>query len=207
MAAAAVSFILGGSYAPPRPLVPPLFINYIPSEIHQKKIFTSAVQGTSSRIDYDPCLAGVISKTNILVVEGYLLELPDTIKTIIKACEVARSSGALVAVTASDIFCIVRHYDNFWEILENYVYSFFANTDEVRAFCHFSSKESPIASTRYLSHFIPLVSVTDGSRGSYIGIKGEAVYIPPTPRVPVWTLVAQGCICFGYSVCVGTCDS
>lgn len=75
---------------------------------------TLQCQGTSSRVNYDPCLASVISKTNILVVEGYLFELPDTIKTIAKACEVARKSGALVAVTASDVSCIERHYDDFW---------------------------------------------------------------------------------------------
>ncbi|XP_057478903.1 uncharacterized protein LOC130766227 [Actinidia eriantha] len=146
-----------------------------------------AYQGTSSAVNYDPCLASVISKTNILVVEGYLFELPDTIKTITKACEDAHRSGALVAITASDVSCIERHYDDFWEIMGNYVDILFANSDEARAFCHFSSKESPVSSARYLSHFVPFVSVTDGPRGSYIGVKGEAVYIPPSPCVPVDT--------------------
>jgi sugar/nucleoside kinase (ribokinase family) len=59
-------------------------------------------------------LASAVSKTNILVVEGYLFELPDTIKTITEACKEARSNGALVAVTASDVTCIERHYDHFW---------------------------------------------------------------------------------------------
>jgi hypothetical protein len=31
-----------------------------------------------------------------------------------KACEEARRCGALVAVTASDVSCIERHYDDFW---------------------------------------------------------------------------------------------
>ncbi|XVE62315.1 hypothetical protein DITRI_Ditri06bG0108300 [Diplodiscus trichospermus] len=144
-----------------------------------------AYQGTSSAINYDSCLAGVVSRTNIFVVEGYLFELPDTIKTISRACEEARQSGALVAVTASDVSCIERHYDDFWEIVGNYADIVFANSDEARALSHFSSKESPISATRYLSHFVPLVSVTDGPRGSYIGVKGEAVYIPPPPCVPV----------------------
>lgn len=71
-------------------------------------------QGTSSTVSYDPSLANIISKTSILVVEGYLFELPDTIKTITQACKDARKSGALVAVTASDVTCIERHYDEFW---------------------------------------------------------------------------------------------
>lgn len=146
-----------------------------------------AYQGTSSTVSYDPSLANIISKTSILVVEGYLFELPDTIKTITQACKDARKSGALVAVTASDVTCIERHYDEFWEIVENYADIVFANSDEARALCHFSSDESPVSVTRYLSHFVPLISVTDGPRGSYIGVKGEAVYIPPSPCVPTDT--------------------
>lgn len=59
-------------------------------------------------------MARAITRTKILVVEGYLFELPDTIKTIAKACEDARRFGALVAITASDVSCIERHYDDFW---------------------------------------------------------------------------------------------
>lgn len=71
-------------------------------------------QGTSSTVNYDASLASAVSKTNILVVEGYLFELPDTIKAITKACEKARTNGALVAITASDVSCIERHFDDFW---------------------------------------------------------------------------------------------
>ncbi|XP_047981407.1 uncharacterized sugar kinase slr0537-like [Salvia hispanica] len=146
-----------------------------------------AYQGTSSRVNYDSCLASLMSKTSILVVEGYLFEFPDTIKTISMACEEARKCGALVAITASDVTCIERHYDDFWDIMANYADIIFANSDEARAFCHFSSKESPISATRYLSHFVPFVSVTDGPRGSYVGVKGESVFIPPNPCVALDT--------------------
>ncbi|KAG2708844.1 hypothetical protein I3760_05G211600 [Carya illinoinensis] len=167
-----------------------------------------AYQGTSSAVNYDPSLASIVSKTNILVVEGYLFELPDTIKTIIKACEEARRCGALVAVTASDVSCIERHYDDFWEILGNLADIVFANSDEARALCHFAAKESPISATRYLSHFVPLVSVTDGPRGSYIGVKGEAVYIPPSPCVPVDTCGAGDAYASGilYGILRGLSD-
>ena len=167
-----------------------------------------AYQGTSSTVDYDACLASTISKTNILVVEGYLFELPDTIRTITKACREAHRNGSLVAVTASDVSCNERHYDDFWEIIGNYAGIVFANSEEARALCHFSSKESPASATRYLSHFVPLVSVTDGPRGSYIGIKGEAVYIPPSPCEPVDTCGAGDAYASGilYSFLRGVSD-
>ncbi|KAF6140943.1 hypothetical protein GIB67_030154 [Kingdonia uniflora] len=167
-----------------------------------------AYQGTSSIVNYDSSLASVISKTSILVVEGYLFELPHTIKAITKACEDAHRNGALVAVTASDVSCIERHYDDFWEIIGNQADIVFANSDEARALCHFSSTESPVSTTKYLSHFIPLISVTDGCRGSYIGVKGEAVYIPPSPCVPVDTCGAGDAYASGflYGMLRGTWD-
>ena len=94
------------------------------------------------------------------------------------------------------------------EIIGNYAGIVFANSEEARALCHFSSKESPASATRYLSHFVPLVSVTDGPRGSYIGIKGEAVYIPPSPCVPVDTCGAGDAYASGilYSFLRGVSD-
>lgn len=83
--------------------------------------------------------------------------------------------------------CFIYFQKLFREIVGNYADIVFANSDEARALCHFAAKESPISATRYLSHFVPLVSVTDGSRGSYIGVKGEAIYIPPSPCIPVDT--------------------
>ncbi|XP_013600823.1 PREDICTED: uncharacterized sugar kinase slr0537-like [Brassica oleracea var. oleracea] len=167
-----------------------------------------AYQGTSSVVNYDSCLASLISKTNVVVVEGYLFELPDTIRTITKACEEAHRNGALVAVTASDVSCIERHYDDFWDIVGNYADIIFANSDEARAFCHFSADESPISATRYLSHFVPFVSVTDGINGSYIGVKGEAIYIPPSPCVPVDTCGAGDAYASGilYGILRGVTD-
>lgn len=167
-----------------------------------------AYQGTSSKINYDSGLSDIVSKTSILVVEGYLFELPDTIKSITKACKDAHSNGALVAVTASDVSCIERHYDDYWEIIGNYADVIFANSDEARALCNFSLKESTASATRYLSHFVPLVSVTDGPQGSYIGIRGESVYIPPSPCVPVDTCGAGDAYASGilYGILRGVSD-
>jgi sugar/nucleoside kinase (ribokinase family) len=47
-------------------------------------------------------------------VEGYLFELLHTIEAIKKACEDAHKNGALIAVTASDVSCIKRCFNDFW---------------------------------------------------------------------------------------------
>lgn len=83
--------------------------------------------------------------------------------------------------------CFVFFFSFIREIIGNCVDLVFANGNEARALCNFEAKESAASAARYLSHFVPLVSVTDGPTGSYIGVKGEAVYIPPSPCVPVDT--------------------
>eukprot|EP01018_Ginkgo_biloba_P039901 Gb_02545 [translate_table: standard] len=144
-------------------------------------------QGMSSIVNFDSFLADIISKSRILVVEGYLCELPQTVEAIAQACEAAHSNGVLVALTASDVSCVLRHHKLFWDIMVEHADILFANSDEARAFCGFSSSVSPALATRHLSQYCPLVSVTDGASGSYIGLKGEVIYIPPSPSVPVDT--------------------
>ena len=63
----------------------------------------------------------------------------------------------------------------------------FTNADEARALCAFGEESTPEQAAKHLSQFCPLVSVTDGARGSYIGLKGEIVFVPPAPCVPVDT--------------------
>ncbi|AQL05451.1 pfkB-like carbohydrate kinase family protein [Zea mays] len=72
-----------------------------------------AYQGTSSTLSYDSDLASSVSKSNVVIVEGYLFELPHTIEAIKQACEDAHQNGALVAVTASDVSCIEHCYNDF----------------------------------------------------------------------------------------------
>lgn len=94
------------------------------------------------------------------------------------------------------------------EVIGNYADIVFANGDEARALCNLCSKDSSISAARYLSHFVPLVAVTDGPRGSYIGMKGEAIYIPPSPCVPVDTCGAGDAYASGilYGVLRGHSD-
>ena len=65
-----------------------------------------------------------------------------------------------------------------------------------------------MSATRYLSHSVPLVSVTDGMHGSYIGMKGEAIYIPPPSCIPVDTCGAGDAYASGilYGILRGASD-
>lgn len=68
----------------------------------------------SSIVNLDEALEKQISASRVLVVEGYLWELSETIETIDKACKMAREQNVLVALTASDISCVNRHRQRMW---------------------------------------------------------------------------------------------
>ncbi|XP_024356546.1 uncharacterized protein [Physcomitrium patens] len=144
-------------------------------------------QGMSSTVSFDPVLAGAIAKSRVLIVEGYLWEISQTIEAIAQACDAARRQGVLVALTASDVSCVTRHRPQFWSVMRHSSDILFANADEARALCASGEDITLEQVTKYLNHFCPLVSVTDGARGSYIGLRGEVVFIPPAPCVPVDT--------------------
>ena len=74
------------------------------------------IQGMSSVINFDETFARVISTGRILVVEGYLWEIPQTVDAIFEACETAHGNGVLVALTASDVSCVTRHRKQFWSV-------------------------------------------------------------------------------------------
>ncbi|KAK8575166.1 hypothetical protein V6N12_062842 [Hibiscus sabdariffa] len=59
-------------------------------------------QGTSAS-NCDSSLVGMVSKINIIVVEGYLFELLYRIKPILRLCEEAGGTSALIAVTTSNV--------------------------------------------------------------------------------------------------------
>lgn len=63
----------------------------------------------------------------------------------------------------------------------------FTNADEARALLGCDSSMTPASAAEALSRYCPLVSVTDGVQGSYIGLKGEVSYIQPASCFPVDT--------------------
>ena len=68
----------------------------------------------SSHVTMDSTLEAAVSQSRMLVVEGYLWDLPQTVDAIERACQIARSNKTFVALTASDVFCVQRHWERFW---------------------------------------------------------------------------------------------
>ena len=83
--------------------------------------FGIGVQGMSSLVEWDPLLETAISSSKMLVVEGYLWELPETVNAIARACVAAKAKGVMVALTASDVSCVLRFRQQFWCVFFTYL--------------------------------------------------------------------------------------
>ncbi|CAI5975133.1 unnamed protein product [Closterium sp. NIES-64] len=141
-----------------------------------------AYQGMSSVVRLDAALQAAVSSARVVVVEGYLWDLPCTVDAIAHACRAAKAAGALVALTGSDVTCIVRHRPQFWEVMSQSADVLFANADEACALLDCPLSTCPAWAALQLSRYCPLVSVTDGAKGAYIAHRGTGVtFVPSAP--------------------------
>eukprot|EP00241_Pyramimonas_parkeae_P002025 CAMPEP_0114247574 /NCGR_PEP_ID=MMETSP0058-20121206/13096_1 /TAXON_ID=36894 /ORGANISM="Pyramimonas parkeae, CCMP726" /LENGTH=487 /DNA_ID=CAMNT_0001360891 /DNA_START=366 /DNA_END=1829 /DNA_ORIENTATION=+ len=157
--------------------------------------------GTSATLDYDDALDQAVASADMLVVEGYLWEMPETIASIKRALVTAKKSGVTVALTASDRSCVDKHRDEFWELLRSgSVDVFFANAAEAEAMTGLPHSDRREAVAELGKH-AKVVVVTDGSHGSYLMRGSEFAHVPPhwLPHPPVDTCgagdaYAAGCL-------------
>ncbi|GJP36385.1 hypothetical protein CLOM_g20897 [Closterium sp. NIES-68] len=141
-----------------------------------------AYQGMSSVVRLDAALRAAVSSARVVVVEGYLWDLPCTVHAISAACHAAKATGALVALTGSDVTCIARHRPQFWEVMSESADILFANGDEACALLDCPPSTCPAWAALQLSRYCPLVSVTDGAKGAYIAHRGAGVtFVPSAP--------------------------
>ena len=136
--------------------------------------------GTSSLLRFDAMLERAIVRSRVLVIEGYLWELPDTVDAIKRAVQVAKRHGVLVAFAASDVSCIRANRDAFLEFLAQDVQVLFANAEEAAMLAGPKYDGSAPAAAAALGARIPMVAVTDGSSGSVLRFNGVQEFIPST---------------------------
>jgi hypothetical protein len=71
-----------------------------------------------------------IENASVLVLEGYVFELPGARKTVLSAIAAAKRRGVRVAMTAGDAGVAVRHGDVMWEAIQAGVDILFTNAAE-----------------------------------------------------------------------------
>ena len=63
----------------------------------------------------------------MLIVEGYMWEVPNILPTLLDAAQAASASNAMIALTAGDAGVVQRHHREIWTMIDAGVDMLFCN--------------------------------------------------------------------------------
>jgi len=137
--------------------------------------FLGAAQRLEAR-DIDPAK---VADAAILYLEGYLWDPAEPRAAMKAAIAAARDAGRKVAFTLSDTFCVDRHRDGFWALINmGKIDILFANEAELAAMTGSDDFEAALAS---LSAKVATLVVTRSERGA-VAVRGnQRAAVPAEP--------------------------
>ena len=125
-------------------------------------------------IDIDENL---VASAKVVYCEGYLWDVEIAKQAIRKAMDAGRASGAKIALTLSDSFCVDRHRDEWLELIESRVDIVFANETEICALyqCDWEEAATKIAGQ------VDIACLTRSAHGSTIVTQRERLAVAAHP--------------------------
>ena len=110
-----------------------------------------------------------VGKPKIVLLEGYVWDLPEGPALSEKAMQIAHRNGAKVALSLSDSFCVERHRDAFEHAIRNGVDIVVADEDEIHMLLGTKSFDDALAA---LKGYDNLFAITRSEKGSVV-LQGE----------------------------------
>ena len=140
--------------------------------------------GASSHLAPVDVEEALVRGARIVYLEGYMWDRPAAKAAFLKASEIAHASGARVALTLSDSFCVDRFRGEFIDLVRRGVVdTLFANTDELLSLYQTPSLEEALDAVRREG---VLAAVTRSEKGSVV-VDGRLTY--EVPAFPLERLV------------------
>eukprot|EP01026_Neomeris_dumetosa_P000517 TRINITY_DN1012_c0_g1_i4.p1 TRINITY_DN1012_c0_g1~~TRINITY_DN1012_c0_g1_i4.p1 ORF type:complete len:376 (-),score=53.47 TRINITY_DN1012_c0_g1_i4:343-1470(-) len=131
-----------------------------------------AFQG-NSQLEISTQLLETVQSSKIVIIEGYLLDHPDSLPKIVTIIDQAKKSGILVALSGGDPGLVDRSRDAFNKIIEKGVDIFLANQAEAVSFLQLSNETKAEELASILGQRCSIAVVTDGSKGSHIYVQQD----------------------------------
>jgi sugar/nucleoside kinase (ribokinase family) len=130
--------------------------------------------GVSSLLSPADVDENLVAAAKVVYCEGYLWDVDEAKQAIRKAMDAGRASGAKVALTLSDAFCVDRHRDEWLELIESRVDIVFANETEI---CSLYQADWDTAAARIAGH-VEIACLTRSEHGSVIVTPKERLVVP-----------------------------
>ena len=145
--------------------------------------------GVSALLEPDDVVPDTVTRSGLLLCEGYLWDVDSAKQAIRRAMEIAGGNGGRPALSLSDTFCIDRHQHEFRELLDGPVDVVFANQAEVLALYDRTTLDEAIEAVRA---DCDLACITRGKAGSIMVTPDEIVEIEAAEIAPVVDTTGAG---------------
>jgi sugar/nucleoside kinase (ribokinase family) len=129
--------------------------------------------GVSSLLSPDDVDPDLVARGRVVYLEGYLFDRPQAKEAYFKAAAGAHAAGGRVSLTLSDSFCVDRHRDDFFKLVESAVDILFANEDELMALYQVADFDDALQAVR--GH-CEIAAITRGEAGSVV-VAGDELHI------------------------------
>jgi len=127
--------------------------------------------GISSHLSANDVNENDIINHQLIFLEGYLWDKGVSEKMFKHTIGIAKKSKVKIAMSLSDIFCVTRHRQNFYDLLKNDLDILIGNENEIN---ELANKKNLLDSINQLKNFNKLIVITRSENGS-IAIKNNEI--------------------------------
>jgi fructokinase len=127
--------------------------------------------GISSHLSEEDINENNIINNELIFLEGYLWDKGISEKMFKHAINIAKKNKVEIAMSLSDIFCVTRHKDDFYNLLKNDLDILIGNENEIN---ELTNKKNLLDSINQLKELNKLIVVTRSKNGS-LAIKNNEI--------------------------------
>ena len=128
-------------------------------------------------IQMGPSHLADLPSADVIYLEGYLFDAPEGPALFHKVAEIAEMTGAKLALSLSDAWCVERHFDALSDFIKAHVSILFCNEDEAKALTGKSYRAAADDMASYLEEVI----ITRGAEGAFVMKDGAVAEVPAKP--------------------------
>ena len=127
--------------------------------------------GISSHLSEDDINEKNITEHELIFLEGYLWDKGISEKMFKHVINVAKKNSVKISMSLSDIFCVTRHKQDFYNLLKNDLDILIGNENEIN---ELTNKKNLLDSVNQLKEFNKLIVITRSENGS-VAIKNNEI--------------------------------
>ena len=127
--------------------------------------------GISSHLSESDINENNIMNTELIFLEGYLWDKGISEKMFKHAINIAKKNKVKIAMSLSDIFCVTRHKEDFYNLLNNDLDILIGNENEIN---ELTNKKNLLDSINQLKKLNKLIVITRSDKGS-VAIKDNEI--------------------------------